>query len=407
MQRPTRCADKPALERPRLEVAEILRTHGEAYQERYVLSPGQSRVLRNLQACRTELLGGHLDVCNRCGWEVPAYNSCRDRHCPKCQSVEQARWVRARLERVLPTAYFHVVFTVPSELQPLARRNQALFYGLLFRAASGTLLELGHDPARLGATLGITAVLHTWTRALHYHPHVHCIVTGGGLALDGSRWVHSPQKSRYLFPVRVLSRLFRGKFLALLADAVDRGEVTHPGHAVDDEGEREAFSLLKAQLYRKEWVVYAKRPFAGPQQVFRYLGLYTHRVGISNYRLLRHEDGQVTFATKNGNTATVAGVEFVRRFLQHVLPKRFVKIRHFGLHAAGNVNGKLARARELLPSPNSDTAPSAEPSQTFLDDLSEATPDLARCPRCGEGTLVRYRVDRRTGELVSVPEPET
>lgn len=395
MQRAKRCT-RPKKTRPPLEVADILRTYGEAYRERYVLSPEQHKVFHLLQACRTEQLGGHLDVCNHCGHSTPSFNSCRDRHCPKCQSLAQARWVLQRMERILPVPYFHVVFTMPSELRAIARRNSASFYTLLFRAASRTLLELCEDSKRLGAVPGVTCVLHTWTRALRYHPHVHCVVTGGGLAPEGDRWVEPRYGGRYLLPVRVLSRLFRGKFLALLERAVGRGEI--------DLGEdAETFSLLKDALYRKQWVAYAKRPFAGPKQVFRYLGLYTHRVGISNHRLLTDESGQITFSTKKGGTATVAGVEFLRRFLQHVLPKRFVKIRHYGLHAPGNVNTKLETARQLLKAEAATEIP--DTWEELLEQLVGKDPRA--CPKCQVGALIRFRIDMRSGELHPLPRPDT
>jgi len=314
------------------------------------------------------------------------------------------------MKRVLPVPYFHVVFTVPSELQPLARRNARAFYGLLFKAASETLLELGRDPGRLGATLGVTAVLHTWTRKLHFHPHVHCVVTGGGLALTGSRWVRPRYEGKFLFPVKVLSRLFRGKLLAFVAKAVEGGTLKLGGE--DAELEREAFACLKDKLYRKAWVVYAKRPFAGPEQVFRYLGLYTHRVGISNHRLISMDEAGVTFATKEGGTETVDGVEFVRRFLQHVLPKRFRKIRHYGLHAPANVNTKLERARALLEAAGAEASQAgcADPSDSWQELLLALTgEDPAACPRCEDGVLVRHPFDPLTGEVLppKLPEPET
>ena len=410
MQRTERCNDKPK-ERPRLEIADVLRAHGEAYRRRYVLTPEQHKVFWNLQACRTELLGGHLDICNGCGHTVPAYNSCRDRHCPKCQSLEQARWVLQRMERILPVPYFHVVFTVPGELQPLARRNRRVFYSLLFKAASQTLLELGRDEQRLGATLGVTAVLHTWTRKLQFFPHVHCIVTGGGLALDGSRWTRPRYDGKFLFPVFVLSKLFRGKFLAFLDRAIKRGEITLGDGGEADELERQAFATLRDKLYRKKWVAYAKRPFAGPEQVFRYLGLYTHRVGISNHRLQSMEDGEVTFGTKAGGTETVTGVEFVRRFLQHVLPKGFRKIRHYGLHAPGNVATKLETARQLLESEGLSVADTTPKAPTTWEELLERLTgeDPTSCPKCKTGVLVRHSVDRATGEVrpPRIPEPDT
>jgi len=395
LQRTARC-ERPKQTRPRLEVADILRTYGEAYRQRYVLTPEQHKVFHLLQACRTELLGGHVDVCDNCGLSIPSYNSCRNRHCPKCQSLAQERWVHGRMERILPVPYFHVVFTVPSELRPIARRNNASFYALMFRAASRTLLELCQDPKRLGAKPGITSVLHTWTRDLRYHPHVHCVVTGGGLAPGGDRWIEPRYRSRYLLPQLVLAKLFRGKLLASLDRAARLGDL--------DLGEdADSFPLLKDALYRKRWGAYAKRPFAGPKQVFRYLGFYTHRVGISNHRLLAHEDGRVTFATKNGATATVPGVEFVRRFLHHVLPARFVKIRHYGLHAPANVNTRLETARQLL-----EADEPAEIPDAWEDLLEHLVGDDPRtCPKCKVGTLIRFRIDNATGGLIPLPRPDT
>lgn len=340
--------------------------------------------MRDIEACRTAVLGGHLEVCSACGYEEPAYNSCRNRHCPKCQSLEQARWLERRLERLLPTHYFHVVFTLPSELRPLCRRNPMVLYNLLFQCASATLLALGEDPTRLGGQLGMTAVLHTWTRELQYHPHLHCIVTGGGLAEDGSCWV--PARRKYLFPVRVLSALFRGKFL----DSLRRAHAAEPLRldGIDFDG-------LLDSLYRVPWVVYAKRPFGGPEQVFRYLGRYTHRVGISNQRLRAFDGDNVRFATKNGRAVTLAADEFIRRFLLHVLPARFVKKRHYGLWAAGHIHGRLALARHRLvagpdaPPPVLATPPAppaARPWQELLRALTGI--DVTLCPRCHVGHLV-------------------
>jgi hypothetical protein len=385
----------------------VLRTFGEAYGRRYVLTPEHRRVIKDLLACRTELLGGHLDVCDHCGHTVPSFNSCRNRHCPKCQSLRQAKWVVERMQRVLPVPYFHVVFTVPHELQHLARLNRARFYTLLFAAASRTLLDLAADPQRLGAIPGVTAVLHTWTRELRYHPHVHCIVTGGGLAPDGSRWVRPRYDGDFLFPVHVLSALFKKKLLAAVVRGINDGELTLGGG--DDDIERQGFAELKDVLYRKRWVVYAKRPFAGPKQVFRYLGLYTHRVGISNQRLASMNDDGVTFRTKNGATTTVPGVEFVRRFFEHVLPSRFVKLRHYGLHAPANVNTKLERTRALLEAEGHSSPPAPAPTST--SELIELVTgrDPTRCPVCKVGTLVRFIIDMSTGALtpVSLPELDT
>lgn len=381
----------------------MFRAFGEAYRSRYVPTFGQQRAFDAIVACRTAAKGGHLDVCDHCGHEVPAYNSCLDRHCMKCQSLRQAKWVLERMRRVLPVPYFHVVFTLPSELQQLARRNQRVFYKLLFDTASRTLLDLAADPKWLGATPGITAVLHTWRRDLGYHPHAHCIVTGGGLSPDGSRWVSAGGRSRFLFPVKVLSALFRGKFLARLTQLVDDGQLDLGD---DVEVERHAFAELKDRLHRKKWVVYAKRPFAGPKQVFRYLGLYTHRVGMSNHRLLEMDAEDVTFSTKNGETATISGVEFIRRFLQHILPARFVKIRHYGVHAPSNVNTKLEQARAVLAAEGETTNPEPVPStvRELLERLTGTDP--RRCPACKVGFLRRFAINAATGEIASAPLPE-
>jgi hypothetical protein len=357
------------------------------------VSTEQYRVLKAICACRTATLGGHLDVCLDCGYHRPAYNSCRNRHCPKCQALDQQRWLEARLERILPTSYFHLVFTLPAELAALGLQNRRLVYELLFRAASETLLDLGKDPDRLGAVLGITMVLHTWTRDLRFHPHVHAIVTGGGLSLDGQRWCDTGR--RFLFPVTVLSRLFRGKFLHYLARARAGGDLDVP-EQLDDGG---AFEHLLERLYTKNWIVYAKRPFAGAEQVFAYLGRYTHRVGISNHRILDVCEHAITIATRDGKTATLTPQQLIQRFLLHVLPRRFVKIRHFGLMASANVHSKLERARSLLapiepePSPTvaehdrDDDNPSNEPIDDLIERLTGIDPRV--CPVCNGRRMQR------------------
>jgi hypothetical protein len=370
------------------------------YRQSHGLSRDQRKVMRAIELCRTEALGGHLDVCLECGLERPAFNSCRNRHCPKCQCLSQARWIEQRLEHILPTHYFHVVFTLPAQLRPLARANRARVFDLLFASAARTLLDLGDDPARLDGRLGVTAVLHTWTRELTFHPHLHCIVTGGGLAPAGDAWVSCSR--RHLFPVRVMGALFRGKFLDGLRRLRAQGLLEYTGTAAplaDDA----AFGRLLDQLYKISWVVYAKKPFAGPEHVFRYLGRYTHRVAISNQRLQACDDKGVRFATKNGRTATLPPLEFIHRFLQHVLPTGFTKIRHFGLHAAGNVRTKLARARQLLtaekkppsPSPSACSSTRVEP-RTWQEILLALTGvDITRCPNCG-GALCRRPYPRLT-----------
>jgi hypothetical protein len=382
--------------RPRHEVADIFRAHSEAYRATHPLTAEQRKVIWCIQACRTSVLGGHVEVCDDCDHKEPSYNSCRNRHCPKCQALDQARWLAKRKERILPVPYFHVVFTLPSELRWLAWRNRKLIYNLLFMSASKTLLELGQDPKRLGALLGITAVLHTWTRDLRFHPHLHCVVTGGGLCLDAERWVDSGPK--YLFPVQVIASLFRGKFLAGL-ERLNRRGLLDLGESKSSE---QKFSKLRNKLYGKKWVVYAKRPFAGPRQLFSYLGRYTHRVAISNHRIRSLSDDEVTFDTRNGKTASMHPEQFIGRFLMHVLPSGFVKIRHYGLMAASHVKGKLRAAQQLLsarvdPDETSRNNDELLPGDEFPADWREALKmltgiDPAVCPACGSSRLRRIAV---------------
>lgn len=387
------CTAAAQPKRPQFEVADVFRAHGEAYRHSHALSGDQLKVMRAIEACRTEVLGGHLDVCPDCGLLRPSYNSCRNRHCPKCQSLTQARWIEQRIERVLPVHHFHVVFTLPSELRSLVRCNRTRLFGLLFAAASQTLLELGDDPRYLGARLGLTAVLHTWTRELLFHPHLHCIVTGGGLSPSTRTWL--PLGRRFLFPVKVMGALFRGKFLAALRKLYLDGQLDLAGRAarlLDPD----AFARLLDKLYRTDWVVYAKRPFAGAEHVFRYLGRYTHRVAISNQRIQCIDEHGVRFATKGGRCVTVPHQAFIARFLDHVLPAGFTKMRHFGLYASGNVNTKLEHARTLLDPPaqrpaaaNSDAAPQPIPWNELVFILTGTDP--LQCPRCG-ARLTRIRV---------------
>lgn len=375
-------------ERPPIEVADIFRARGEMYRQQHTLTADQLKVMHAIETCRTAVLGGHLDVCDSCGYSHPSYNSCRNRHCPKCQSLVQAKWLHERLERLLPVSYFHVVFTLPAPLRPLCRRNPKRLYGLLFECASDTLLTLGQDKERLGGQLGITAVLHTWTRELTFHPHLHCIVTGGGLSKDGDCWV--PAWRKYLFPIKVLAKLFRGKFLDALRRAHDDDPLCLGG--ID-------FPKLLDSLHSIDWNVYAKPPFGGPEQVFRYLGRYTHRVGISNQRLISFDGTRVCFATKGGKILTLEADEFIRRFLLHVLPAGFVKIRHYGLWAAGNVKTRLELARQRLLEATSGSASGTGGSETtaavgnltWQQLLLKLTGrDVTRCPRCHTGRLVRH-----------------
>jgi hypothetical protein len=390
------CAATPApgtagTGRPRLTVGDIFRAHGEAYRKSHALNAPQRKAMRAIEACRTPVLGGRVEVCEECGEAQVVYHSCRNRHCPTCQSLRQARWIEGRMARVLPTDYFHVVFTVPDDLlNAIVLRNRRLFFDLLFTAGSQTLLELGADPRRLGAQLGITIVLHTWTRDLRFHAHLHCIVTGGGLHPDGGRWISARQG--YLFPVKVLSKLFRGKLLASLDAAYRAGKLSLTG-AAEPLRDPKAFARLRDRLYKTEWVSYAKEPFAGPEQVFRYLGRYTHRVGLSNQRLVDLTEEGILFRTRGDATACLSPEEFIGRFLQHVLPPRYVKIRHYGLHAPANATTKLEVARRVLeqqrpesrdPEADGGERPSVEDWRALLRRLTGIDP--TRCRRCG-GTL--------------------
>jgi putative transposase/transposase-like zinc-binding protein len=378
--------------RPLLEVADILRAHGDAYRARYPVSPLQAAVMHRLGACRTAALGGHVDACDRCGYTRVAYNSCRDRHCPKCQGVKRAQWLQARLERLLPVEHFHVVFTLPAALHPLLLYHPRRLYHLFFQAAAQTLLALAADRKRLGAQIGVTALLHTWGQNLSYHPHLHCVVTGGGLSADGSRWLSS--RPGYFLPVKVLARLFRGKFLAGLQQAYHQGQLTLKG-SVAALSQPQAFRRWLTPLYRQDWVVYAKKPFGGAAQVFRYLGRYSHRVAISNSRLLTLADGQVSFWWKDYaddqrlKVMRLPADEFLRRFLLHVLPKRFVRIRHYGLFAGRNVSTQLVRCQQLLGVPASELPLDHANSACIADGTGT---DLACCPRC-HGPLTRQSLD--------------
>lgn len=326
--------------RPRYDIADIVKAHRPELERQHRLSRSQKRVLTLISLCRTAALGGHLEVCSGCGREHPVYNSCRNRHCPKCQALAQQKWIGARAERILPVPHFHTVFTPPSELRPLAMRHPTEVYAALFRAVSELLLELGRTD--LKATLGLTMVLHTWTRDLRFHPHVHVLVTAGGLSLDGQRFIQV--RKDYLFNVKVMGKLLRGKMLDALRKLRRKGVFPELSHR--------AFNRLMASLAaHKSWVVYAKAPFRRSQHVLSYLGRYTHRVGIANSRLLDAGPTHVTFRTKGKQTATLHPVAFLRRFLQHILPGGFHKIRHAGLYASAQPGRLLDQARALLPLP--------------------------------------------------------
>jgi hypothetical protein len=386
--------------RPKFEVADVVRAYGDEYRRRHRPSAAQEKVLRHLAACRTAGLGGHVDECNACGHVRISYNSCRDRHCPKCQAHQRAAWLAQRLERLLPIPYFHVVFTLPVELRSLALHNKTTAFSILFRAAAATLQQIASDPRHLGAEIGFTMLLHTWGENLQFHPHLHGVVTGGGLSPDGESWITAPEG--FLLPVRVLARLFRGKFLALLHRAWTEGEL-HLTGSTAELADPVRWSGFKDPLYRKDWVVYAKPPFGGPEVVFRYLGRYTHRVALANQRIVEISNGQVTFTRRNRadpghrQLLTLDAVEFLRRFLLHVLPKNLVRIRHYGLCAGRNLHGKLSQAQHLL-QPSDAVAPKPAATQR-TNDLPWWTRfllltgiDMMACPACNAGRLARTRL---------------
>ncbi len=376
---------------PALELGDIFRLHGPAYLTTFgdSLSHEQKQALRAIGVCRTPALGGHVDQCDRCGYRKISYCSCRNRHCPKCHERARAQWLEQRAAELLPVEYFHVVFTLPQRLAPLALQNQRLIYGILFRAAAETLTRIAGDPRHLGARIGFLAVLHTWGQNLNHHPHLHCVVPGGGIALDQRRWISCRQQ--FLFPVKVLSRLFRAKFVAYLKTAFRDGKLGFHGE-LKSLSERRNFVEWLSPVAGTEWVVYAKPPFGGPRQVLKYLARYTHRVAISNQRLISLENDRVTFRWKNyarGNqpaTMTLHAVEFVRRFLLHVLPRGFVKVRHFGLLANRGRRRNLALCRKLLVA--SSSARDFHPAHDRLADQME-TDQRDRCPRCRAGHMRR------------------
>jgi predicted Zn-ribbon and HTH transcriptional regulator len=370
------------MSRPTLEVADIFRAKGDSFIDRNetTISYQQLKVMRAITRCRTAALGGHVDRCTQCGHQAISFNSCRNRHCPKCQTQARQRWLADRERELLTTSYFHVVFTLPQELNPLLLRNPRVLYDLLFRTVAATLLEVAADPKHLGAEIGFFAILHTWGQNLLHHPHVHCAIPAGGLAPDHSRWV----RPRYPFflPVKVLSRVFRGKFVAGLKRAFRRRQLDLGG-ALQHLGEPKRFAAFLRTLFRRDWVVYAKPAFGGPAHVLRYLGRYTHRVAISNHRLLAFDGNHVTFRWRDyarGNKQremTVSAEEFIRRFLLHVLPRGFVRIRNFGFLANAHRAQLLPLCRRLLGMAPRDDSNAARPCE-------QAT---WRCPDC-QGTMV-------------------
>jgi putative transposase/transposase-like zinc-binding protein len=393
------------MSRPPLEVADLIRIAGNAFIERsrQWIRWKHVKVLLAIRRCRTAALGGHLDECTRCGHRAISYNSCRNRHCPKCQTAARERWIAARQRELLPTRYVHVVFTLPRALAPLALRNKKIVYDLLFRASAETLLEVARDPQHLGAEIGFFSVLHTWNQKLGLHPHVHCVIPSGGLSLDHTRWVKP--RYRFFLPIQVLGRVFRGKFVAGLKRAFQGGQLCFHGNLAP-LAQPKTFSAWLRPLFRKDWVVYSKRPFGGPEYVLQYLGRYTHRIAISNHRLVSFSDGKVTFRWRDSahnneqKLMTLSLDEFLRRFLLHLLPQGFTRIRHFGFLANRCRATSLPLCLQLFPS---------KPTPQIEQDPSIANGprDLWRCPQCSGPMVVIERLTPAEMQPRSPPLPVT
>lgn len=374
-------------------MADILRQYGPDYRVSHNLPRKQLRSMHAIEVCRTAALGGHVDKCDCCGHLRISYNSCRNRHCPKCQFLRKDRWIQDRTQDLLPIPYFHVVFTIPSELNPVVLRNQTVMYDLLFRSVSETLMHLAKD--RLGAHIGFICILHTWGQNLMEHPHIHCVVTGGGLSPEENRWVSC--RKQFFLPVRVMSSLFRGKFLHYLKRIYESGQLLFPG-IISTLAPSHAFRVFRRRLYHTKWVVYCKPPFNGPRGVLKYLGRYTHRIAISNDRILKVHNGRVSFLWrdyadgKKKKVMTLDVFEFIRRFLLHVLPDRFVKIRHYGLLANRKRRDTIAFCRQILGSgcidmKNKEMTVSWQQRLLMLSGI-----DVTKCPVCQKGGMIRVEV---------------
>ncbi len=376
-------------QRGSIDVADIFRRYGPDYRSANPMPLNRLRAMRAIETCRTADQGGHVDECEHCGAKVISYNSCRNRHCPKCQFLKKEQWLEARGKDLLPIPYFHVVFTIPDSLNPLVLRNQEVLYGILFKSVSETLTQLSKNPKRLGAEIGFFSILHTWGQNLMDHPHVHNVVTGGGLSQNGQKWKSS--KKDFFLPVKVMSKLFRGKFLDYLKKSHAQNELVYPG-VVSYLTAPGAFNALIAELYKKKWIVYCKPPFDGAKGVLEYLGRYTHRIAISNHRIVKMEDDKVSFRWRDysdNNKSKIMPLkadEFIRRFLLHVLPDRFVKIRHYGFLGNRCRRKKLDRCRELLACADQNKA--EQKTETWQEALLRFTGiDVNKCPACGEGRM--------------------
>jgi Putative transposase/Transposase zinc-binding domain len=401
------------MDRPTLTVGDIFRRDGDAYQQTAgrTVSMAQRRVMTAIASCRTAALGGHVEQCDRCGHTRVWYNSCRNRHCPSCQSLARAAWIEDRTADLLDCEYFHVVFTVPHAIAEIAAQNNAVVYAILFRATAETLRTIAADPRHLGAAIGFFAVLHTWGQTLMHHPHLHCVVPGGGLSPDGTRWIAC--RPGFFLPVRVLSRLFRRLFLASLQQAFDAGQLHFAG-SLQALGERSGFAAHLQPTRETDWVVYAKPPFAGPHQVLDYVGRYTHRVAIANQRLLDMPDGHVQFRYKDyradaaspPKTMTLTAPEFIRRFLLHVLPAGFHRIRHYGLLGHRHRTQHLARCRQLLgttapPPPTADIRPPSDHRDRY-EALTGVS--LRVCPVCTDGHMIATDCLLRARSYPALPD---
>jgi hypothetical protein len=383
----------------RLEVADVFREHETDFFEHYgdSLSIDQRRAYEAIVTCRTQALGGHVEQCNACGFERIAYNSCRNRHCPKCQASARAKWTNARTEELLPIPYFHVVFTLPQEIGPIALQNQRVVYGILFRAAAETLQELAADPKHLGAEIGVLSVLHTWGQTLVYHPHLHCVVTGGGLSFDHTEWIpckrSGKKKKRFFIHVKILGKVFRGKFIDFLKQAYEQGDLQFHGQ-IARLAKASAFENYLHRSVRHDWVVYSKRPFESATPVLKYLARYTHRVAISNSRLIDMENGKVRFHWKDyahGGKQKIMKLEaneFIRRFLLHIVPNGFMRIRYYGFLANRFRKEKLELCRQLL---GVEPVKAVEATEVVgspaSDSPTEATSQERRCPKCEQGVM--------------------
>ena len=384
------------MDRPQMEMADVFRRHGQSYLDRHsgVIPPEHRRVMNAIALCRTAALGGHLERCSQCGREHPCYNACSNRHCPKCQSLARAQWIEDRKSELLDCPYFHAVFTVPEQIAAIALQNKRAVYGILFRAASETLLTIAADPKHLGAQVGFFAVLHTWGQNLLHHPHLHCVVPGGGLSPDGSGWISS--RPGFFLPVRVLSRLFRRLFLEYLQHAFEAGELRFAG-ALESLADPIPWDAYLEPVRRAEWVVYTKPPFGGPAQVLDYVGRYTHRVAISNNRIRDIGDGHVSFQWKDyrdrdrQKVMTLEADEFIRRFLLHVLPQRFQRIRYYGFMANRQRKQKLEQCRQCLAMP--EPVPQPEAPRDYRDRAEQLTGvSLRLCLVCRNGTMIPIRI---------------